>query len=103
MAEVDGRKPDPTDVGSADAVMFCGPCGNAQASSFCNDCHEYLCSTCTRCHERLDVTKHHERHTIPIVFILGDKSRPQSLLKNAMTIHMKMLKFSAKLTALCVI
>jgi len=60
MAEVDGRKPDPADVGSADAVMYCGPCRNVQATSFCKDCHEYLCSSCTRCHERLDAIKHHQ-------------------------------------------
>jgi len=60
MAEVDGRKPGPSGVGSADAVMFCGPCGDVKACSFCKDCHEYLCSSCTRCHERLDITKHHQ-------------------------------------------
>jgi len=58
MAEVDGRKPGPAGVGSA--VMFCGPCGDVKASSFCKDCHEYLCSSCTRCHERLDAIKHHQ-------------------------------------------
>jgi len=60
MAEVDGRKPDPPDVGSADAVMYCGPCGNVAASSFCKDCHEYLCSSCTSYHEKLGITKNHQ-------------------------------------------
>jgi len=60
MAEVGGRKPDPADVGSADAVMYCGPCKNVQATSFCKDCHEYLCSTCTDHHEKLGITKTHQ-------------------------------------------
>jgi len=60
MAEVYGRKPGPAGVGSADAVMLCGPCGVVKASSYCKDCHEYLCSNCSRCHERLDITKHHQ-------------------------------------------
>ena len=65
MAEVDGRKPDtrededPETPGDPDVVMYCGPCGNLEASSFCKDCHEYLCPGCTRCHKRLGVTKHH--------------------------------------------
>jgi len=58
MAEVDGRKPGSAGVGSA--VMFCGPCGDVKASSFCKDCHEYLCSSCTKCHERLETIKHHQ-------------------------------------------
>jgi len=45
MAEVDGRKPDPAGVGSADAAIFCGPCGNVKASSFCKDCHKYAAMT----------------------------------------------------------
>ena len=60
MAEVGGRKPDPADVGSADAEMYCGPCKNVQAISFCKDCHEYLCSTCTDYHEKLGITKTHK-------------------------------------------
>jgi len=60
MAEVDGRKPNQAVVGSAGAAIFCGPCGDVKATSFCKDCHEYLCSSCTRCHERLDITKHHQ-------------------------------------------
>ena len=59
MAEVDGRKPDPADGGSADADKYCGPCRDKKASSFCKDCHEYLCSSCTSYHEKLGITKTH--------------------------------------------
>jgi len=47
MAEVDGRKPDPVGVGSADAAIFRGPCANVKASSFCKDCHKYAAMTTT--------------------------------------------------------
>jgi len=58
MNEVEGRKPETSDVGSA-LTMFCNTCPSVAATAFCVDCHEYLCTDCTGYHQRLKLTKTH--------------------------------------------
>jgi len=37
----------------------CSACPDVKASSFCVDCHEYLCTDCTSYHKRLGALKNH--------------------------------------------
>ena len=58
MDEVEGRTTEASDVGSA-PTMFCNTCPGVNATAFCVDCHEYLCTDCTGYHQRLKLTKTH--------------------------------------------
>jgi len=62
MAEanaVQGRKePVEVDVGSAN-VRYCNVCPDVKATSFCEDCHEYMCNDCTGYHKRITATRNH--------------------------------------------
>jgi len=56
--EVEGRKLDASDVGSA-PTMICNTCPGVKATAFCVDCHEYLCTDCTGYHQRLKLSESH--------------------------------------------
>ncbi|XP_060597801.1 transcription intermediary factor 1-beta-like [Ruditapes philippinarum] len=55
--DVSGRKR------SLDAILFCQPCkgddDTVQAEGYCEDCNEFICSSCIKAHRKLAVTKFH--------------------------------------------
>jgi len=57
--EVDGRSPSVANCGTTQPKT-CSACPDAKATSFCVDCHEYLCQGCTNYHHRLNVLKDHK-------------------------------------------
>jgi len=64
--EVEGRK-ESTDVDDGPAsVIYCNVCPAVKATSFCEDCHEYMCTECTSYHKRITATRNH-------VLMTGDR------------------------------
>ncbi|XP_052815481.1 uncharacterized protein LOC128242387 [Mya arenaria] len=62
--EVPGKKRDSDlDKCSADATVFCQPCGEggkrAVAQGFCQTCEEYMCAPCVEYHRRLKMSRNH--------------------------------------------
>ncbi|XP_052817811.1 transcription intermediary factor 1-alpha-like isoform X1 [Mya arenaria] len=62
--EVSGKRRDPDlDKGSADATVYCQPCGEggkrAVAKGFCQTCEEYMCDPCIEAHKRFKVSRNH--------------------------------------------
>ncbi|XP_052817616.1 uncharacterized protein LOC128243733 [Mya arenaria] len=62
--EVPGKRRDPDlDKGSADATVYCQPCGEggkrAVAQGFCQTCEEYMCAPCVEYHKRLKMSRNH--------------------------------------------
>ncbi|XP_052817605.1 uncharacterized protein LOC128243726 [Mya arenaria] len=62
--EVPGKKRDPDhDKGSADATVYCQPCGEGGkrvvAQGFCQTCEEYMCAPCVEYHKRLKMSRNH--------------------------------------------
>ena len=59
--EVEGRK-EPMDV-DVDIgpvhLKYCNVCPDVKATSFCEDCHEYMCTDCTSYHRRMTITRNH--------------------------------------------
>jgi len=58
--EEEGRNEttDSEDVGPA-KVKYCNVCPDVKATSFCEDCHEYMCTDCTGYHRRITATRNH--------------------------------------------
>jgi len=56
--EVDGRSPSVADCITTQAKN-CSACPDVKATSFCVDCHEYLCQGCTNYHHRFVALKNH--------------------------------------------
>ncbi|XP_052818242.1 E3 ubiquitin-protein ligase TRIM33-like [Mya arenaria] len=62
--EVHAKRGDPDiEKGSADATVYCQPCGEggkrAVAKGFCQTCEEYICAPCIEYHKRLKILKAH--------------------------------------------
>jgi len=57
---------EPTDseatVGSMQA-RYCSVCPDVEATSLCEDCHEYMCNDCTSYHKRITITRNHTIRT----------------------------------------
>ncbi|XP_052818241.1 uncharacterized protein LOC128244264 [Mya arenaria] len=57
------RRDSDIDKDSADAIVFCQPCGEggkcAVAQGFCPTCEEYICAPCIEYHNRLKISKNH--------------------------------------------
>ena len=57
--EVAGRR-ESTDVDVGPApVKYCNVCPGVKATSFCEDCHEYMCNDGTSYHKRITATRNH--------------------------------------------
>ena len=56
--KVGGRSPSVANCGTTRSKN-CSACPDAKATSFCVDCHEYLCQGCTNSHHRFGVLKDH--------------------------------------------
>ena len=57
--EVEGRK-ESTDVDGGPVFgIYCNVCPDIKATSFCEDCHEYMCTDCTSYHKRITATRNH--------------------------------------------
>ncbi|XP_052816748.1 E3 ubiquitin-protein ligase TRIM71-like [Mya arenaria] len=62
--EVSGKRPNPElDKASADATIYCQPCGEgrkrAVAHGFCQTCEEYMCGPCIEAHKRFKLSRNH--------------------------------------------
>ena len=56
-SEVEGRRP--RSARSTTHTKNCSACPDVKATSFCVDCHEYLCTDCTSYHKRLGALRNH--------------------------------------------
>ena len=73
MASVDGSK---SVLATSDEINCCGSCSyrgsDKEAESYCNECQEYLCGSCTESHKGLKITRSHQ------LLLVTDVSRPIS-------------------------
>ncbi|XP_052816978.1 uncharacterized protein LOC128243314 [Mya arenaria] len=97
--EVPGKRRDPDlDTGSADATIYCQPCGEggkrAVAQGFCQTCEEYICAPCIEYHKRLKISRNHillSKDKMPTFYpstkhsVIGDmeycKKHPKEMIK----------------------
>jgi len=57
-SEEEGRRPTTAKRGTTH-TKTCSACPDVKATSFCCDCHEYLCTDCAGYHKHLGVLRHH--------------------------------------------
>ena len=62
--EVQGRKKSTDRVDRTKHSMYCNVCPDVKATSFCEDCHEYMCTDCTSYHRRITATRNHLLMTV---------------------------------------
>jgi len=62
--EVQGRKKSTDKVDRTKHSMYCNVCPDVKATSFCEDCHEYMCTDCTSYHKRITATRNHILMTV---------------------------------------
>jgi len=68
--EVEGRKVSTIVDDGSRQVRYCNVCPDVKATSFCEDCHEYMCTDCTSYHRRITATKNHTlliNETFPLI------------------------------------